>query len=140
MQELLKQAREDSVYYEKTVRHKNAISANADFTTKKVNDAIITPSGDVISTHPDDYLIATKTPHSLVNAGKGGAPTINFSVVDKSTGIKVTQQKSSYDEDKNEIDFEAIIESKVTEIIATSKGDEAFNARQARINGRSVIA
>lgn len=140
LQELLKQAREDSVYYEKTVRHKNAISANADFTTKKVNDAIITPSGDVISTHPDDYLIATKTPHSLVNAGKGGAPTINFSVVDKSTGIKVTQQKSSYDEDKNEIDFEAIIESKVTEIIATSKGDEAFNARQARINGRSVIA
>lgn len=30
-----------------------------------VNDAIISPRGDIITTHPDDYLIATKTPHSL---------------------------------------------------------------------------
>lgn len=28
----------------------------------KVNDAVITPNGQVIQTHPDDYLIATKNP------------------------------------------------------------------------------
>lgn len=30
-----------------------------------VDDAIIAPNGNIISTHPDDYLIATKDPHSL---------------------------------------------------------------------------
>lgn len=104
---------------------------------KSVNNAIITPSGQVVTTDPKDYLIATKTPQQFVS---GGAPTINFSVIDKSTGIKVTQQRSTYDEKTNSIEFEAIIESKVQEIIATSKGDDAFNAREARINGRTVIA
>jgi len=137
--DLLKQAREDAIYYENTLRHKNAISANDSFTQKKVNDAIITPSGDIISTHPDDYLIATKTPQTLLGSG-AGAPTINFSVIDKSTGIKVTQQKSTYNENDNSIDFTAIIESKVNEIIASSKGDDAFAAREARLRGRSVIA
>lgn len=135
--DLLKQAREDAIYYENTLRHKNALSANESFTTTKVNDAIITPSGNVITTHPDDYLIATKTPQTLVGSG---APTINFSVIDKSTGIQVTKQTSTYNKEDNSIDFTAIIESKVQEIIATSKGDEAFAARQARINGRKVIA
>ena len=134
--DLLKQAREDAIYYENTVRHKKAISAN-DYLTKSVHDAIITPRGDVVTTDPKDYLIATKTPKTLVGSG---APTINFNVIDKSTGIKVTQQKSTYNEDTNSIDFEAIIESKVQEVIATSKGDDAFAARQARINGRTVIA
>jgi len=36
-----------------------------------VDDAIITPSGTVIRTHPDDYIIATRTP----GAPGGGAPT-----------------------------------------------------------------
>lgn len=35
----------------------------------KVNDAIISPKGDVITTHPDDYLIATKNPRSLTGGG-----------------------------------------------------------------------
>ena len=134
LSDLLKQAREDAIYYENTVRHRKALSTNGSIS---VNDAIITPSGQVISTHPDDYLIATKTPQTLGRSG--GAPTINFSVVDKSTGIKVTKQKSNYNEDTNSIDFEAVIESKVQEIIATSKGDSAFNARQMRLNGNSYV-
>ena len=137
LSDLLKQAREDAIYYENTVRHKKAISANDEFTTRNVHDAIITPRGDIVTTDPKDYLIATKTPKTLVG---GGAPTINFSVIDKSTGIKVTQQKSTYNESTNTIEFEAIIESKVQEVIASSKGDEAFAARQARLNGRTVIA
>lgn len=135
--DLLKQAREDAIYYENTLRHKKAISANDEFTSRSVHDAIITPQGQVVTTDPKDYLIATKTPKSLIGSG---APTINFSVIDRSTGIKVTQQKSTYNQETNSIDFEAIIESKVTEMIASEKGDEAFAARQARLNGRTVIA
>jgi hypothetical protein len=41
-----------------------------------VNDAIISPNGNIISTHPDDYLIATKDPSSLSG---GGGTTINIS-------------------------------------------------------------
>ena len=140
LSDLLKQAREDSIYYEKTVRHKNAISANENFKVRKVNDAIITPNGDVVTTHPDDYLIATKTPQTLVNGRGGGAPTVNFSVVDKSTGVRVTKQTAKYNEDTNTLDFEAIIESKVKQVIASSDGDEAFAMREARINGRNVVA
>ncbi len=136
LSELLKQAREDAIYYENTVRHRKAITANDNF-VKSVHDAIITPRGDVVTTDPKDYLIATKTPRTLVG---GGAPTINFSVIDKSTGIKVTQQRSTYNDATNTIEFEAIIESKIQEVIATSKGDEAFAARQSRLNGKTVIA
>jgi len=40
-----------------------------------VNDAIISPDGNIITTHPDDYLIATKNPYSL---GGGGSVVINI--------------------------------------------------------------
>ena len=42
---------------------------------RSVNDAIISPNGDIISTHPDDYLIATKNPGSL---GGGSGVVINI--------------------------------------------------------------
>ena len=41
-----------------------------------VDDAVISPSGTVVSTHPDDYLIATKDPSSL--GGGGGTFNINI--------------------------------------------------------------
>lgn len=41
----------------------------------KVNDAVVAPGGNVVSTHPDDWLIATKDPSSL---GGGGGITINM--------------------------------------------------------------
>lgn len=40
-----------------------------------VDDAVISPSGQVISTHPDDWLIATKNPASLTG---GGGITVNI--------------------------------------------------------------
>lgn len=47
--------------------------------SKSVNDAIITPNGDVIRTNPSDYLIATKTPESLGGmGGKGGTVNVNI--------------------------------------------------------------
>tara|TARA_B100000902_G_C27321441_1_gene924882 strand:- start:5028 stop:7454 length:2427 start_codon:yes stop_codon:yes gene_type:complete len=40
----------------------------------KVNDAVIGPSGDIISTSPQDYIIATQDPQSL--AGTGGSASM----------------------------------------------------------------
>lgn len=44
--------------------------------SKSVEDAIISPNGQIITTAPDDYLIATKDPQSL----GGGSGTININV------------------------------------------------------------
>jgi len=46
--------------------------------SRKVNDAVISPSGKVISTSPQDYLIATKTPGSLGGGGGGNNITVNI--------------------------------------------------------------
>lgn len=37
----------------------------------KVNDAVISPQGEIISTSPEDYLIATKNPSALADATSG---------------------------------------------------------------------
>lgn len=55
-----------------------------------VNDAVISPQGNVITTAPDDYLIATKDPSSL---GMGSGLTFNFdftgaTIADKDQFIK----------------------------------------------------
>ena len=44
--------------------------------SRSVNDAIITPSGQVIQTNPQDYLIATKNPGAL--GGGGSNITVNI--------------------------------------------------------------
>jgi len=44
--------------------------------TVGVNDAVIAPNGNIVSTHPEDYLIATKNPAGL--AGAGGEIIINL--------------------------------------------------------------
>lgn len=44
--------------------------------SQSVNDAIISPNGNIITTHPDDYIMAMKDP-SLLAQGSGGI-TINI--------------------------------------------------------------
>ena len=47
-----------------------------------VNDAIIAPGGKIITTDPMDYLIATKTPETLIGSSNGNtyniSPIINI--------------------------------------------------------------
>lgn len=45
-----------------------------------INDGVINPDGKIISTHPDDYLIATKDPSSL-GGGGGGVFNININTM-----------------------------------------------------------
>lgn len=57
-----------------------------------VDDAVITPKGDVIKTNPRDYLIATQNPASL--AGGGGNVNITITggyYLDKNAGEKMAE-------------------------------------------------
>lgn len=133
LKELIAQAKADAIYYEKEVSHKKALTTNQSLT--KVNDAIITPSGNVINTHPDDWLIATKTPQTLGNT-KTSAPVVNLSIVNNSgqqLSIKKTQTSSN-----GEVNIEAIIEGVVGQGIADGKFDGALAAREVRNAGRNV--
>ncbi|MBW6469608.1 MAG: hypothetical protein K0A90_00120 [Methanosarcinaceae archaeon] len=47
--------------------------------SSKVNDAIITPNGDIIRTNPADYIIATKNPGAL-GGGSGGPANITVTI------------------------------------------------------------
>lgn len=63
---------------------------------RSVNDAVISPKGDIITTHPDDYLIATKNPGAL--GGNGGQVVITgntfYSTDDAANELaRILQQK-----------------------------------------------
>ena len=128
--ELIDQAKTDAQYYEKNFKHENAIS---EANKISVNDAIITPNGNVVSTHPDDYLIATKTPGSLIGGGKGDT-IVNFTMIDQSQkGVNVrTEQKENED---GSVDIIAIVTDAVSQAIADGQMDDAFAARDYRMNG-----
>ena len=62
--------------------------------TKKVNDVIITPSGQAYETHPDDFIFATKNPAAMA----GGGPQINIYnpvITDERMVGKIAEQISS---------------------------------------------
>ena len=137
LQDLLEQARTDALYYERNMRHRTALGMNSMLTdnTLKVNDAIITKSGQVVQTSPDDYIFATKNPQSM-GANYSVSPQINVSVTNN-TGAQVTQRETVDANGNSFIEF--YIDNKIEEFIATERGDEAFNARNVRLNGRTVV-
>jgi tape measure domain-containing protein len=130
--DLIEQARTDAEYYEKNLRHKSALDHND---VISVNDAVITPAGKVVSTAPDDYLIATKTPGSL---GTNKNVTVNFSFVDQTQGghveTKSVKQKQNSD---GSIDIVAVIGAVMDQRIASGEADGALAAREIRLNGQS---
>ena len=130
--DLIEQARTDAEYYEKNLRHESALDHND---VISVNDAVITPAGKVVSTAPDDYLIATKTPGSL---GSNKNVTVNFSFVDQTQGghveTKSVKQKQNSD---GSIDIVAVIGAVMDQRIASGEADGALAAREIRLNGQS---
>jgi hypothetical protein len=52
--------------------------------SKKVDDAVISPSGNVVTTNPRDWLIATQNPYSLAGIGNSAGITINIGTVNGS--------------------------------------------------------
>lgn len=143
LSDLLEQARNDAIYYENELRHRNALSTGERLSgstkTSSVHDALISSNGNIITTDPKDYLIATKHPEELAGGIGSYSPKISFNVVNKSSGQVSSSYKMSKDSDGT-INIEAMIEDKIVEMISSSKTDDAFMAREARRNGRSVIA
>lgn len=146
LSDLIDQAKTDAEYYQKNLLHKQALSENDYYSAKSisVNDAVITPNGNVISTAPDDYLIATKTPDTLMNNNIQRDndsmqiefnPTFNF--IDQTTQGVQTEVKENYDENGN-ISFDVVLKNVVGEAIANGDLDASFNAREYRLRGKSV--
>lgn len=140
--DLLDQAREDAGYYERNLRHRTALGINARYSNKvtSVNDAIITPSGNVISTAPDDYLIATKTPETLVspNNNVNVQPKVSV-IINKNTRANVDVNVEQRIEPDGSVQLVAMIEDMVGQYIASNRSNEAFEARQAMLQGRKSI-
>lgn len=143
LSDLLEQARNDAIYYENELRHQNALSTSERLSgnTKaySVHDALISSNGNIITTDPKDYLIATKHPEDFGHTGGKTSPNIAFNIVNNSSGQIQASYKTNEDKDGN-ISIEAILEDKILEVISSSKSDDAFNSRAARLQGRSVIA
>ena len=131
IKDILEQARSDAAYYENNLRHRTALGINEKFSYTSVNDAVITPRGEVVKTDPKDYLIATKTPQAI-----GGStvvqPQISFNVIDN-VGVKVkTEQKIKAD---GTIELKAVLMNAMDEYISTERSDEAFSVRKKRMEG-----
>lgn len=147
LSDLIDQAKTDAEYYQKNLLHKQALSENDYYSAKSisVNDAVITPNGNVISTAPDDYLIATKTPDTLIgNNARSGEPDgmeVNFSPVfnfiDQTTHGVQTEVKENYDDEGN-MSLDIILKNAVGDAIANGELDSAFSAREYRLQGKSV--
>lgn len=136
MVDLLEQARQDALYYENNLRHKTALDINRKVSNTNVHDALISTNGRVITTDPKDYLIATKNPRELVGGNTVVKPVIN-NIIHNNAGVQISQQQTVNQD--GSIDIETFIENKIGDYIATSKSDDAFAARQARVNGHRGV-
>lgn len=133
LKDLIQQAKADAIYYESNLSHKKALTTGRTVANYSVNDAIITPNGNVISTHPDDYLIATKTPGSL---GKSAAPIINLNI-QNNTGSQV-QIKQTRNEANGQINIEAVLDNAINQGLADGRFDSGMAARERRLRGNVV--
>lgn len=122
--------REQEEYYIKKKSELNAWSLENYANTTKVNDMILTPHGN-FSTHPNDTIIATKDP-----AGLGGGD-LKVTINDYSgSNVNVEQRRSADGMKELLINISRKIASDVAD--GVNGWDGAFNARAARIGGRSV--
>ena len=143
LSDLIDQAKTDAEYYQKNLMHKNALAANAQISTRSVNDAIITPSGSVVTTHPDDYLIATKTPDKLLGAAQNGISgtqivlQVNPVVINQSSANVTTKTETRENEDGS-FDIVTVIIDAVNSGLASGQLDEGMAAYQYNQQGRSV--
>ena len=122
--------KEQEEYYIKKKAQLNMYALD-DMATR-VNDMIITPNGN-FSTHPDDYVIATKNPQSL-----GGGQVVNNIKVINNAGVDVQTSQRQNGNGINEI--MVTISKKIASDVAGGLNgwDSAFALQQQRIGGRSI--
>ena len=135
LSDLIDQAKTDAEYYERNIRHTNALSADYDVSSRKVNDMILTPSG-TFSTHPEDTIMAMKHPEDLMymGAGKNAGTVVNFQIINQA-GDKVRVEEQRTEDENGNVDIKAVIVAVTSEAIANGDMDGAFAQMQSRHNG-----
>ena len=127
---LLDAMKEQEEWYLENKRALNAESRVNSLTS--VNDMILTPNGQ-FSTHPDDYIIATKNPSSL-----GGA-TVNFTVNNNASDVVKVNTQRVTSEDGTENFILQISRAIASDVANGSNGwDSAMEQRSVRLAGRRV--
>lgn len=133
LSQIIDQAKTDADYYQKNILHENALSEG--YKISSVHDAVISSHGNIITTDPKDFLIATKNPGSL---GGSGDVKVNFNFIDKSTGGKVQVQSTSQRRNADgSIDIEAVVVATMNKALANGDLDPGMAAMNRRINGVS---
>lgn len=129
---LLSAMQEQEEWY---LENKKALNAESRINSlTSVNDMILTPQGQ-FSTHPDDYIIATKNPNSL---GSSGA-TVNFTVNNNASDVvQVSAQKQQNSD--GTMDMVVMISKAIaSDVMNGANGwDTALSARDTRLKGRRV--
>ena len=133
--ELLKQAKDDAIYYETNLRQKQAVAFNDAVSSTNVNDAIITPSG-VVNTAPDDYIMAMKDPTQLMGKG-GGGTNVNFSIVNES-GTPMTVTRSETREGSGGTEIVAFVNAIVQKSMNDGEYDDVMAGMQVRQKGSQI--
>jgi predicted Rdx family selenoprotein len=122
--DLIEANRKQQEYYLTQKRKVDTYSVN-------VNDAIITPRGTVY-THPEDYIIATKNPETLMSGGGG-----NVSItVNNNAAVEVKTESGIGEDGTKQIII--TIEKTVERAIANGRLDGTFNAANKRRQGRDI--
>ena len=114
----------------------SAIGTNEKFNYTSVNDATITPKG-IVSTAPDDYILAMKHPEKMASGTAVVQPIIKPIVNNYSSAVKVEQEQRVNDD--GTIEVITFIEDAVSNFIASPRSDDAFSERQYRLQGRQAI-
>jgi hypothetical protein len=125
--DLIDQMRKQEEYYATKKRSVNASAVS-------VNDAIITPRGTVY-THPEDYIIATKRPESLMSGAGAGNVFVNIEI-ENNAPVTVNAESETMEDGVKKIKI--IIDQAVKSGIANGEYDGAFNAMNSRRRGREV--
>lgn len=127
---LIQTIKEQEEYY---LAEKKRINAESYIEkTVGVNDMILTPQGN-FSTHPDDYIIATKNPNSL-----GGKNNVNVYVVNEmGNDAQVTVNKQQ--DESGEALYIKFSRKIANDVANGSNGwDNALRTREMRLAGRRI--
>ena len=136
MQKLSDAIAEQAEYYLQKKRELNSQTYVEGVGVKSVNDMILTPQGQ-FSTHPDDYIIATKDPKSL-GSGKTSVVMIEPTIINNAS--KEVSATVSTKQEGDMTKMIVMISKKVASDVASGDNgwDSAMQQRENRIQGRRI--
>jgi hypothetical protein len=112
-------------------KKRQELNAKASINAMGVNDLIVTPQGS-FSTHPDDFIIATRNPESL---GTGTTVKMNVKIINNA-GVPVSTEHRIGEDGINEL--LVLVDKQMQSNVASGKWDGSFATRDARNRGRNI--